>query len=353
MSGSFSLFSRSQLVARSSLVARASMVTLPAALLALPLALPGSARAESGRYNVHLGLGNGALLDVSPVGVVGHAAFDWQLAQPVALEAMVSGGTFVGVQDALVGYLQVGVGARFRVLDDDTGYALDGGSIHGGLSIAPHVGVGVAGSVVAFTLDTEIAYELSVAEPVSLGLFVRPTLAIDERGVPNFALFVGIDAQIEIEPLWARDVDTDGDGVFDRRDRCPATPPATTVDRRGCEPLPPVIVLEGITFAFDSVNIEPSSEDELRRAIGTLAERSELHVEIAGHTDDQGQADYNLRLSRERAQAVADYFVAHGIDRSRLVVRGYGSDRPREPGTDEGSRARNRRIELHPLETAE
>jgi outer membrane protein OmpA-like peptidoglycan-associated protein len=50
---------------------------------------------------------------------------------------------------------------------------------------------------------------------------------------------------------------------------------------------------------------------------------------------------------------VADYFVAHGIDRSRLVVRGYGSEQPRQEGTDEASRARNRRIELHPLETAE
>lgn len=334
---------------RSSLLARASLTAVPFALLALPSA----AAAESGRYDVHIGLGDGALLDVSPVGVVGHVAFDWQLAAPVALEAMVSGGTFIGSQDELVGYVQAGVGARIRVLDDDTGYALDGGSIHGGLSIAPHVGVGVAGSVVAFTLDTEIGYQLSVAEPVSLGLFVRPTLAINDQGVPNFALFFGIDAEIAIEPLWTRDVDTDGDGVFDRRDRCPATPPATTVDRRGCVPLPPVIVLEGITFAFDSATIEPSSEDELRRAIGTLEERPELRVEIAGHTDDQGQADYNLRLSRERAQAVADYFVAHGIDRSRLVVRGYGSEQPRQEGTDEASRARNRRIELHPLETAE
>ncbi|MBX7195306.1 MAG: OmpA family protein [Sandaracinaceae bacterium] len=333
----------------SALVSGASIASVPLALLALP----AIAQAESGRYDVHLGVGDGALLDVSPVGIVGHVAFDWQLAQPVAIEAMVSGGAFVGTQDVLVGYVQAGVGARIRVLDDDTGYALDGGSIHGGLSIAPHVGVGVAGSVVAFTLDTEIAYDLSVAEPVSLGVFVRPTLAVNDQGVPNFALFFGVDAQIEIEPLWTRDVDTDGDGVLDRRDRCPATPPGTTVDRRGCVPLPPVIVLEGITFAFDSATIEASSEDELRHAIDTLAERPELRVEIAGHTDDQGQADYNLRLSRERAQAVADYFVAHGIERGRLVVRGYGSERPRADGTDESSRARNRRIELHTLETAD
>lgn len=316
---------------------------------ALALLSPDAARAESGRFDVHLGVGGGAALDVAPIGVVGHAAFDWQLAQPVALEALVAGGMLFGTNDTLVGYVQAGVGARIRVLDDDTGYALDGGSVHGNLAIAPHVGVGVAGSVVAFTFDTEIAYELSVAEPVSLGLFVRPTLAIDGNGVPSFALFFGVDAQIEIDPLWVRDGDDDGDGVRNRRDRCPETASGVSVDRQGCVPLPPVIVLEGITFGFDSATIEPSSEDELRRAIRTLEERDEVRVEIAGHTDDQGAADYNLRLSRERAQAVADYFVAHGIDRSRLVVRGYGSERPRERGTDESSRARNRRIELSPI----
>lgn len=324
----------------SSVVAFGATLTL----LAAPVA-----RAESGRFNVHLGIGGAALLDVAPIGVVGHAAFDWQLAQPVALEAMLSGGTLFGGGDALLGYLQAGVGARIRVLDDDTGYALDGGSIHGNLAIAPHVGVGVAGDVVAFTFDTEIAYEMSVADPVSLGVFVRPTLAIDGAGVPRFALFFGIDAQIEIDPLWARDGDEDRDGVFDRRDRCPGTAAGVRVDRSGCERLPPVIVLEGITFAFDSAHIEPSSEDELRRAIHTLEEHDTVRVEIEGHTDDQGAADYNLRLSRERAQAVADYFVAHGIDRSRLVVRGRGSERPRAQGTDEASRARNRRIELHTL----
>lgn len=46
----------------------------------------------------------------------------------------------------------------------------------------------------AFTFDTEIDFRLSVAEPLSTGLFVRPNLAVDDRGVPTFALFFGLDA---------------------------------------------------------------------------------------------------------------------------------------------------------------
>jgi outer membrane protein OmpA-like peptidoglycan-associated protein len=307
-----------------------------------------TAQAESGRFNVHLGLGGAGTLN-GGVGAVGHAAFDWQLSQPVALEAMLSGGAFLGISES-AGFFQAALGARFRLLDDGTGHATDGGSIHGDLSIAPHLGIAILGASAAFTIDVEVGYEFSVAEPVSIGVFLRPNLFINDLGV-GFAFIGGIQAQFEIDPLWRHDVDTDGDGVVDRRDRCPGTLHGASVDRRGCIPLPPTIVLEGITFAFDSATIEASSESALRRALDVLNENPTVHVRITGHTDDQGDSDYNMRLSRDRAESVAAYFVEHGVARSRLTVRGLGSTRPRDHGTDENARARNRRIELEPLES--
>jgi OOP family OmpA-OmpF porin len=63
-----------------------------------------------------------------------------------------------------------------------------------------------------------------------------------------------------------------------------------------------------------------------------------------------GNASYNRRLSQQRADAVRDWLVGHGIERNRMRTRGYGSEQPVAPNdTDEG-RARNRRIEFKQLD---
>ncbi|MBT8072380.1 MAG: OmpA family protein, partial [Xanthomonadales bacterium] len=69
-------------------------------------------------------------------------------------------------------------------------------------------------------------------------------------------------------------------------------------------------------------------------------------VEVAGHTDSQGSAEYNLGLSERRAQAVADYLIANGANAGNITVKGYGESNPvADNGTKEG-RAANRRVEL-------
>ena len=81
-------------------------------------------------------------------------------------------------------------------------------------------------------------------------------------------------------------------------------------------------------------------------ALQILQRHGDLNVEVAGHTDSMGPADYNKGLSKARAQAVADYLIAKGISSSRLSVKGYGeSDPVADNGTDAG-RAANRRVEL-------
>ena len=102
--------------------------------------------------------------------------------------------------------------------------------------------------------------------------------------------------------------------------------------------------LEGVTFALDSADIQPASEEALARAAQLLRDNPSARVEIAGHTCDLGSDDYNLKLSQARAAAVADWLVAHGIDRGRLQARGYGNTQPKVaakwPGVE---RARRRR----------
>jgi len=106
-----------------------------------------------------------------------------------------------------------------------------------------------------------------------------------------------------------------------------------------------------ITFEFDSAEIQPASEEALIRAAQSLRDNPTAHVEIAGHTDDVGTDAYNLKLSEARAQAVADWLIAHGIDDERLTVRGFGNTRPKAPNDSDANRALNRRIEFRRLDT--
>src|SRR5262249_39542950 len=95
-----------------------------------------------------------------------------------------------------------------------------------------------------------------------------------------------------------------------------------------------------------------SSEPSLNGILAFLKEHEEIErVRIEGHTDNRGDPAQNEKLSVGRAQAVADWLVAHGIDKSKLTVVGHGAERPIDSNdTDEG-RAANRRIEMY-IETS-
>ena len=141
------------------------------------------------------------------------------------------------------------------------------------------------------------------------------------------------------------ELDSDGDGVVDSMDRCPNTPKGTPVDNYGC-PLAAEYKLEHVNFEFDSAKLTDGSSAMLDEGVKILKRHSDLKVEIAGHTDSQGAEEYNQGLSERRAQAVADYLIAHGANGSNITVKGYGESQPvADNGTKEG-RAANRRVEL-------
>lgn len=162
---------------------------------------------------------------------------------------------------------------------------------------------------------------------------------------------------------YAQDGDEDGDGVFDRRDRCPDTPANTPVDHRGC-PLPQypasvkpaepaqseVITLSDagdVLFAFNQSELTPAARSELDALMSKLQGADVVSIKVIGHTDSVGSDTYNQALSERRASSVAAYLLSQGLDPNKLTSEGKGKSQPvADNGTDEG-RAKNRRVELH------
>lgn len=101
-----------------------------------------------------------------------------------------------------------------------------------------------------------------------------------------------------------------------------------------------------VTFATDSAALNPQFFDVLGSVALVLEEYEKTLIEVAGHTDSRGPSAYNQRLSVERANTVAQYLASQGIDRRRLVVRGYGEDYPIASNETRAGRTQNRRVEL-------
>lgn len=144
--------------------------------------------------------------------------------------------------------------------------------------------------------------------------------------------------------------DTDGDGLLDKDDECPRTPgPA---ENNGC----PVVEKEEqdiIDMAFDNLEFETGktiiktkSYPYMYNLADLLAKNPEWKLRIAGHTDNVGSDVSNLKLSKERAEAVAKVFMDRGIDKSRLIIEYYGEGQPIDTNDTPEGRAKNRRVEM-------
>lgn len=99
-------------------------------------------------------------------------------------------------------------------------------------------------------------------------------------------------------------------------------------------------------FDFDSAELTDKAHEQLDKVTQYLKEAESVKVEIGGHTDGMGTAEYNQTLSEKRAQAVYDYLVGKGIAAERLTAVGYGKDKPVASNDTEEGRAQNRRIEF-------
>lgn len=140
------------------------------------------------------------------------------------------------------------------------------------------------------------------------------------------------------------ELDSDGDGIADSADRCPDTPGGATVDARGCAI---GIVLRNVQFQLNSGELTGESRSVLDRVATSLKARADIEsIQVVGHTDSTGAADYNQRLSEHRAKAVADYLVSQGVDGKTLSSQGMGENDPVADNATSEGRAKNRRVEL-------
>ncbi len=100
-----------------------------------------------------------------------------------------------------------------------------------------------------------------------------------------------------------------------------------------------------VLFDFDQATLKPEARQVLQQWLQHFTAQSGT-LQINGHTDRQGSDAYNLKLSLQRAQAVADALRPHLPDGIRLLVQGFGEQQPLDRGEDEAAAARNRRVEL-------
>jgi outer membrane protein OmpA-like peptidoglycan-associated protein len=112
-----------------------------------------------------------------------------------------------------------------------------------------------------------------------------------------------------------------------------------------------IIKIEKLQFAPNSSEIDKESFGSLDQMYGLLNANTNLVVEIGGHTNliiDEGQS---LQLSKSRAQAIVDYLITKGIDKKRLVAKGYGKSFPIVNGKDAAANKINQRVEIKILST--
>ena len=102
----------------------------------------------------------------------------------------------------------------------------------------------------------------------------------------------------------------------------------------------------GITFAFNSSDVNSQFYPVLDKVAATLNEYNQTTVNVAGHTDSVGSDSYNQKLSEQRASSVARYLQSRGVANQRLQTTGYGESRPVDSNETESGRANNRRVEI-------
>lgn len=144
------------------------------------------------------------------------------------------------------------------------------------------------------------------------------------------------------------ELDSDNDGVVDSKDQCPGTAAGAEVDSTGCEGVTETVetIELRVQFPNNSSVIDDTYDAEIQKVADFMAEHPETTVEIAGHSDSIGDADYNRDLSQRRAEAVADRLTQSlGVDEDRVSATGYGEAEPIASNGTPAGRAQNRRVE--------
>jgi outer membrane protein OmpA-like peptidoglycan-associated protein len=107
-----------------------------------------------------------------------------------------------------------------------------------------------------------------------------------------------------------------------------------------------IVNLSDVLFDTGSATLKPGAREKLARVAGILLSHPDLKLQIEGHTDSVGDADYNQRLSESRADSVRAYLVAQGIAATSVTTAGFGETQPVASNDTPAGRQQNRRVEL-------
>jgi outer membrane protein OmpA-like peptidoglycan-associated protein len=125
-----------------------------------------------------------------------------------------------------------------------------------------------------------------------------------------------------------------------------------TTDNNGLQAIK-VTFDSGILFATNSSTLSTEARNSLNNFAISLQNHPLTNVQIFGHTDNTGSRQVNERLSQERAQAVANNLIGHGVNSPRLAIRGLAYDDPVADNSTADGRAKNRRVEVYIIANSE
>jgi outer membrane protein OmpA-like peptidoglycan-associated protein len=242
--------------------------------------------------------------------------------------------------------------------DVDALYVRTGGLNRAGLAVAAGLSVPL-GAARIFWLGPFVRY-FEILQPnrsnydnhdakiLSLGVSLEVGSGVRrERPAPVVAEIktVTVDREVLVCP------DRDHDDVPDKVDRCPDV--AGPMDNWGCPAYQKLVVKkdklelkEKLYFAWNQAVLQEVSFPVLDEVVKALNDNKGFRVQVEGHTSSEGDDDHNQTLSENRATAVLDYLVAHGIGKDRLVSKGFASSVPIDTNATSAGRENNRRVEF-------
>jgi OOP family OmpA-OmpF porin len=249
-------------------------------------------------------------------------------------------------------FIPVGLGIKFKVserVNFDLGYNmyfLDGDNIDG--TRTPDNSIdkySYAYGGLEFSLGSTAKPNLDWVNPVALMYdeLKDPTLRQEVEALKGRVS--NTEAGIKVDGSGCP-LDVDADGIPDSKDSCPTE--KGTAELNGCPEMTSGTMAgyNNIQFEFNSSVLRTSAYPALDKLSAEVRANSAMNIQLDGHASAEGTEEYNMQLSKDRANSVKTYLVNSGVTANKISTRGYGETRPVASNATEEGKSQNRRVEF-------